>query len=65
MMKIANVLLKVTHLKSPKSLMHQGFNSLFVCQVLLLLLNIIIYKKIKYINILYSAIKICGNKSNI
>lgn len=64
-MKIAKVLLKVTHLKSLKTLMYQGFKALFILFLLLLLLKIYINKKIIYIKTLLGAfIPKTGNKNN-
>lgn len=65
-MKIAKVLLKVTHLKSLKTLMYQGFKTLFILFLLLLLLKIYINKKIIYIYkcLLGAFIPKTGNKNN-
>lgn len=65
-MKIAKVLLKVTHLKSLETLMYQGFKALFILFLLLLLLKIYINKKIIYIYkyLLGAFIAKTGNKNN-
>lgn len=55
-MKIAKVLLKVTHLKSLKTLMYQGLKVLFILFLLLLLLKIYINKKIIYIKVLIRSV---------
>lgn len=62
MMKIAKMLLKITHLKSLKTFMYQGFNVYFVCQLLFLLLNNYIIKNNKYI--LGALMTFRDNKSN-
>lgn len=65
MMKIAKMLLKITHLKSRETLMYQGLKTLFILFLLLLLLNIYINKKYKYIYILLGALMLkLGNISN-
>lgn len=56
MMKSTKVLLKVTHSKSLKNLMYQGFKVLFILLLLLLLLKIYINKKINiYISTISSV----------
>lgn len=43
------MLLKITHLKSLKTLIYQGFNLLLLSVLLFLLIKIYITKKYKYI----------------
>ena len=63
-MKIVKVLLKVTHLKSLKTLMYQGFKVVFILFLLLLLLSTTINKN-KYIYSLLGALKVSyGNMGN-
>ncbi len=65
MMKLAKMLLKITHLKSLEILIYQGFKTLFILFLLLLLLKIYINKKYKYIYILLGALMLkLGNISN-
>lgn len=64
-MKIAKMLLKITHLKSLKTLMYQGFNLLLLSILLFLLIKIYITKNINIYKYLLEALNLkIGNGSN-